>query len=134
VRGSLFSALGVVIALSACGGRTDEASHADGSAESAISCTGLPKYVPGKYGLATSGTRSPACAGARQLGWKAGAVGSVCTSPLDCQPACCACQAGSDFTSLASACFNGKCTAPEEACCAVAGTPTRSCGYVDSGP
>jgi hypothetical protein len=125
-----------VLALLACETRAPlsvaprvDANVADtGSTPGALSCGGMPVNVPGKVGGFTAGSAQANCSdAAMRFQWRGAPAGTPCTSGIDCTPACCACAAPSR-QALTSWCLDGRCATPEEACCALAGTPTQSCG------
>ena len=91
-------------------------------------CNGEPVMVAEYSSIATSSGPGRSCRAARQtVPWKSGALGSPCSGPLDCAPTCCECS-NAARSALTSWCDHGKCASPNAACCALAGTPTRSCG------
>lgn len=80
--------------------------------------------------LGTAGSSRPACQGVDGSPW-AGAhgPGAPCNRSVDCQPVCCACGNAAGRNALTSLCLDGKCADPEQACCALLGTKTISCGH-----
>jgi hypothetical protein len=78
--------------------------------------------------LATASGRDPACRDADRSVWSsARPPGSVCRRARDCAPVCCACPVAGR-SALASWCRDGACASPDQACCALLGTKTLSCG------
>ena len=91
-------------------------------------CNGALVTVADKSGIASAGS-GPVCPRLEQstFAWKSGAAGEPCAGPLDCAPVCCAC-ASPERSALTSWCFDGVCATTDQVCCALAGTPTLSCG------
>jgi hypothetical protein len=56
------------------------------------------------------------------VNWQYAVTGAACKTPADCTPVCVPCPNGTHH-SLASWCNHGKCAAPAEVACMVAGTP-----------
>jgi hypothetical protein len=109
-----------------CGGKVVDTPPFEGQPPAAA-CPSTPIALPTKSGIATAGS-SPGCAHAEDaFTWKTGTPGSACTDPLDCAPVCCPCSVPAR-SAVTSWCRNGTCAAPEDVCCALAGTPTISCG------
>lgn len=78
--------------------------------------------------LGTSGGRDALCRDADKSVWTSrGGPGTPCKRSIDCQPACCACPTPGR-AALTSWCKEGTCATFEQACCALLGTPTLSCG------
>jgi hypothetical protein len=90
-------------------------------------CGGSPVAVT-EAGSIASASLDDGCQGATSaVTWSDGAPGSVCTDPTQCRPTCCACSTAGR-SALTSWCNQGVCATPAETCCALAGTPTKSCG------
>ena len=93
----------------------------------ASSCGSSPVTVT-EAGSIASASVNASCEGATSVvTWSEGAPGSACTDPTQCRPTCCACGAAGR-SALTSWCNQGVCATPAEVCCALAGTPTNSCG------
>jgi hypothetical protein len=148
----------VLLVLLGCGGQsaapgtreagTDGASGVDSSASVVVSlddagvlgCTGIPTSGAQVYDETdTSSGQDGTCLGAVQSGaahgilWQSSPPGTACTDSLECAPTCCACTTAGRSVA-ASRCAAGKCAAPDDVCCAVAGTFSMSCGTCMPGP
>lgn len=119
VRAGL-AALSFAGVVAGCGSEKDPANEPQ-------ACPGAPIDVPQPTSLA-SASRAGACEGATALvQWGDRAQGAACTAATQCQPTCCQCGA-KDQSALISWCNHGRCATPNEVCCALAGTPLKSCG------
>jgi hypothetical protein len=95
---------------------------------SAAMCTGPAQTAPEANSVASiSENVDTTCASVVGFEhWKMGAIGSACTSPLDCTPVCCPCPDGTHHT-LAGWCNQGQCAAGADVACMIDGTPLSSC-------
>ncbi len=75
-----------------------------------------------------STSKNGSCEGADSIGVSYGTVaaGGQCGAPTDCAPTCCDCTNGK--SALIAWCDHGICATADRTCCALAGTPTNSCG------
>jgi hypothetical protein len=110
-------------------GRKDSAPSDTGADSGPLVCMSMPMNVPSNS-IATAYNGSLDCAGDEgAFPWKNGAPGTNCTGPLDCAATCCICSTGRAV--LTSWCNKGKCADAAVTSCALAGTPTLSCGDLD---
>jgi len=104
----------------ACGSGKDPADSPQG-------CPTGPVQVTAPNSLASASVTG-ACEGATTLvNWSNGAAGSACTDARQCAPTCCYCPT-EGRSALTSWCDHGRCATANDVCCAVAGTPLKSCG------
>src|SRR5262249_50500108 len=90
-------------------------------------CTGTPTNITPLWQLATDACGATCTPESTRFG--SAAAGEPCSHPIQCAPSCCACSDGATAV-LTSLCLNGRCSPAMDACCALAGTKTRSCGQL----
>src|SRR5262249_15332042 len=100
-------------------------SSASAGAGAPRTCAGTKQNVDPLSRLATEAGGSACPPPPRITGTKA--AGEACGHPIESAPVCCAC-ATAGRTALASYCRDGRCAPPDDVCCAVEGSVTRSCG------
>jgi hypothetical protein len=105
-----------------------------------LECTATPISGLQVYNeMATAGYQGETCSGtlkivaAKGVTWKSSMPGTDCADQLECAPTCCAC-ATTGISVVASWCNSGKCATPEDTCCALAGTYSKSCDNCMAGP
>ena len=102
-----------------------------------MTCTKIPYRGANIYNsTATVNGSDGTCVGSipASFSWKTGDPGTPCNGPLDCAPVCCACVGGASAAATSWCTPAGVCAIPVDACCALVGVFSNSCGNCMPGP